>query len=352
MIETLLMMEYTIFEEFKVGGFMDVNGIRYLGRFDWSDKKGPQCGWSASTVTFRFYGTGVRAKIKPVGRNYLTVLIDGEITLPSVPVMEEGTYTLASSLEPGEHEIALIKRTEFYLGILAWQGFDLGQGYLLPLPPAPERKIEVIGDSITCGFGNEGENEKVDYDPKYDNAYFSYASIAARNLKAQAHVLGWSGFGLVRDYTGNESNTLPAHYHRITFESREAWDFSQYIPQVVVINLGTNDFSNGYIPERAAFIKAYTDFIHSLHHHYPEAHILCSIGPLIEGEALEKTREYVKEGVLKPLEQKKKKLVHFLEYEHQRTEDGYGVSFHPSIITHEKMGTRLSEEIRHIMHWE
>jgi hypothetical protein len=37
-------------------------------------------------------------------------------------------------------------------------GLDFGGGTLLPMP-APAHKIEVIGDSITCGYGNEGATE-------------------------------------------------------------------------------------------------------------------------------------------------------------------------------------------------
>lgn len=330
---------------------MDVQGIRYIGRFDFSDPGGPQCGWSASSINLRFYGTRISATIKPWGRNYLLVLVDGKITTPSLPVMEEGTYVLAEDLTEGEHEIVIVKKTEFYLGTLQWKGFDPGEGHLLPLPVPLERKIEFIGDSITCGFGNEAENENVEYDPVYDNAYASYASIAARALNAEGRLISWSGFGLIRDYLGNEDNTLPANYHRITMEGTRDWDFSQWIPHMVVINLGTNDFSNGFIPERDRFVEAYKQFILRIRQHYPHVKILLTLGPLVDGEALSVSRQYIKEDVVESLRQQGHHWIYFLEYPHQKTEDGYGVSWHPSLRTHELMGNRLAQEIKSIMNW-
>lgn len=330
---------------------MDVNGIRYIGRFDYSHPEGPKCGWSASTVHFKFFGTYASARIRPSGRNYLTVLVDGIVTTPSLPVMEEGTYVLAEGLPQGPHEITLVKKTEFYLGVLQYLGFDLGQGYLLPLDPPVQRRIEFIGDSITCGFGNEADNENVEYDPFYDNAYLSYASIAARALNAEGFFISWSGFGLIRDFTGNESNTLPANYHRITLDSSQPWDFAQWIPQVVVINLGTNDFNSGRIPEKTPFVEAYKAFVRRIHENYPEAQILLTLGPLVDGESLEVSRQYIKDCVVDSLRGQGNDWIHFLEYAHQKAEDGYGVSWHPSLRTHALMGERLAQEIRSIMNW-
>lgn len=59
-------------------------------------------------------------------------------------------------------------------------------------------KIEFIGDSDTCAFGNEGKASSAKnlfgLKGRMENVYNGYACIAARMLSADAHVLAWSGY--------------------------------------------------------------------------------------------------------------------------------------------------------------
>lgn len=326
-------------------------GIRYIGRFDFSEKLGPKFAWSASTICAKFYGTEVLAKLKSFGRNYFVVIIDNNIIVESLKLKEdaEGVYTLAENLVEGEHEVTLVKRTEFNIGYVQFLGFNFGKGKLLAPSKAKALKLEIIGDSISCGFGSEGENENVEYDPKYDNAYLSYASVAARHLNAEHMIIACSGFGLIRNYGGDMENTMPTKYSLVTPESKEEWNFNNWTPQIVVINLGTNDFSDGYLPKKYDFVNTYLQFVNKIHYNYPKAKIICSIGPVIEGEALETTRDYIKEALVKKLRQENNDWIYFLEYEHQLKENGYGIATHPSLITHQIMGIELAEKVREIL---
>lgn len=329
---------------------MDGKKIRYTGRFDFSDPEGPKFAWSASAVSARFFGTEASVRLKSFGNNYLLVILDGRVINKALHVEDEGTFRLAYGLSEVEHEITLVKRTEFYLGTVQFLGFDFGKGRLLSPPADSNRRIEIIGDSITCGFGNEGSPD-MEYDPRYDNGWLSYGVAAARLLTADYMIIGRSGYGIIRDYEGNRSNTLPSVYHLTLPEKSEQWDFTRWIPDVVVINLGTNDFSYGYVPERKEFIRAYLDLIHTIRNHYPHTCIVCTVGPLVDGDALIITQDYVQNGIVGQLVNSSQNWISYLEFPHQKAEDGYGISMHPSVKTHEFMGKRLSDEIRRIKNW-
>lgn len=328
----------------------DNPGVRYIGRFDFSELQGPKFAWSSSIIYARFYGTSVSAKLKSFGDNYFLIVIDGEVVINSLQLSEgeEKTFILASGLLESEHEVSIVKRTEFYLGTAQFLGFDFEGGKILSPSEPSKIRIEFIGDSISCGFGNEGEHQGIEYSPKYDNSYLNYASIAARYLKAEHIIIGRSGYGLIRNYEGDKLSTLPQIYSRILPDEDVQWQFESFIPQVVVINLGTNDFSFGFIPSKQEFILAYINLVNRVHENYPKAKIICAIGPLLEGEALELTRNYIKNDVVDCLRKDKKDFIYFLEFEHHLEINGYGISFHPSLKTHELMGKYLADFIRKI----
>ena len=57
--------------------------------------------------------------------------------------------------------------------------------------------------------------------------------------------IAWSGKGMYRNCCDNVGEVLP-DYWRQTFAGTNAsdWDFSRFIPDMLLINLGTNDFGH------------------------------------------------------------------------------------------------------------
>jgi lysophospholipase L1-like esterase len=327
------------------------SNIKYQGRFDFSDPTAPKFSWSSTTISTIFSGTGVSAILESYGISYFTVLIDGKIVKKSLFVSDRGEYILASNLENRKHEISLIKRTEFNISTVKFWGFKFENGESIAKLEEKNRKIEIIGDSISCGFGIEG-NEFQEYDPKYDNANLSYGTLTAKELNADHRIIACSGYGVIRNYGGEMVDTMPKRCSYIINGKEEKWNFNNWIPQVVVINLGTNDFSENYNPDREAFVKTYIEFINFIHKNYPDSKIICSIGPIVEGEILEMNRSYIKNDVVDFFRKNNNNYVHFFEFEHQNEKDGFGISFHPSIETHKNMASLLAKEIRNIMSWD
>jgi lysophospholipase L1-like esterase len=133
-------------------------------------------------------------------------------------------------------------------------------GALLSPSAAPDRRIEVVGDSLSAGAGVESSsttcNPSID---AFTNNYLAYGSVAARTVNADLVTIAWSGIGVYRNYSAG-SPTMPQRYDYAVPNDNSAWDFSKYQPQVTVINLGTNDFGSGnpgqpYVDAYVAFVK-------------------------------------------------------------------------------------------------
>ena len=324
--------------------------VRFVGRVDQSDPAGPRFAWSGAGVVARFSGTSVGVKLS--GGQEFTVVLDGMERPKIAP--GSGTTEIANGLSAGEHTIELYRRTEASLGESQFLGFELGGGQLLSAPAPANRRLEVVGDSITCGYGNEGANMDCPFTPGTENHYLSYAAIAARKLGAELHTVAWSGKGLICNY-GDDANSctdpLPAYYDRsLPARAESRFDFSQFQPDVVVVNLGTNDFSTDSDPEPADFEAAYLAFLARLRALHADAFLLLTIGPMLSGAELANVRQYITNVVRSRNDAGDHKVKSF-EFEPQLASDGYGCDWHPSRATHEKMALTLETVLKSTLDW-
>lgn len=323
------------------------------GRFDTTVPTQPIFGWTGSSIKVRFEGTGIKAYLNPVSfsmiENTIEVIIDGE-SVKRLRINADSEYVLASGLASGTHTAELYKQTEAFLGEVQCSGFSVTDGALLDPPQSLPRKIEFIGDSLTCGYGNEAPNGTDPFTAATENNYLAYSSIAARNLGAEHVTIAWSGKGIYRDYSGNTNDQLPAIYDRTRPEySNSTWDFTQWTPDIVVINLGTNDFS-GTVPEQALFTDAYKVLIDKIRSHYPDAFIYLAAGPAFTGERLTTYLDYLT-TVITYYNQQNDTNIALVQFDPVAPEDGYGADWHPSLITHQKMADRLTTRIQNDFGW-
>jgi len=178
-----------------------IRAFLYNGRFDFSDPNGPKCAWSGSNVELNFYGTEASVTIKSGGENWFQAIVDGNPLPPFSVNATTSTVKLVSGLAEGAHHLVLWKRTEASLEKFSSLGLIWFRKASCRTEPL-ERKIEFIGDSITCAYGNEGTSKEQSFTPKNENSYMSYAAITARNLNASANMIAWSGIGLTMNYGG------------------------------------------------------------------------------------------------------------------------------------------------------
>ena len=136
-------------------------------------------------------------------------------------------------------------------------------------PELSNRKMEFIGDSYTCGYGNEGTSPQEHFKFETENNYLSFGAITARALNAQYLAVCRSGIGIVQGYGGKRNFTMPAVYDEVVSNSSVTWDYSKYQPDVVVIDLITNDLSAPL--DSTEFTGKYLEFLKRIRTNYPKA---------------------------------------------------------------------------------
>jgi lysophospholipase L1-like esterase len=238
----------------------------------------------------RFEGTSVGIRLEDaqafaVGNDYEYSVDGSKATILSPSAATE--YPLASGLPDGAHTLELVRRTEGSYGKTVVGGLILDPGkQLLVPPPRPSRRVEVVGDSISAGFGDEGQGGS---DRHTQNGNMAFGPQLARLLQAEWSVVAHSGRGLYRNL-GEQAPLVQPHMpdefkltHFLTSNVLPAagtpdsfWDFDSWKPDVVLVVLGTNDFAQpGPFPAEADFGAAYHRFLSFLRAVYPRAVIFC-----------------------------------------------------------------------------
>lgn len=330
------------------------SNIQYIGRISFQNPDAPVFTYPGTQINARFEGTSLRMKAKPMS-GYFMVQIDGSKPYKvSFNAPKDSIVTLATALRDEAHEVRIMYAIEGYQRLPEFRGFGLDEGRkLLPPPAMPIRKIEFIGDSMTCGYGVETTDEKEDFSDETENHYYTYAALTARALKAQHVVVARSGIGIYRNYNGpktGNADCMPRVYDRTLFGvESEKWDFSQYTPDVVCVNLGTNDVSTDPY-DKTMLENAYRDFYYTLRAKYPEAKIVFLSGCALAGARLEHI-QYAMDGVVRQARLKGDTNVYRFDLSHQTGDLGYGAKWHPSMWQQEKMAGELIAYLRGLMKW-
>lgn len=269
----------------SVPNFIPANNrdIQYIGRVDFSNPLAPKFWAPGVYIKAKFKGTYCNAVIKDQNlygkyNNFLEIRIDHGTPTRIQTTGKSEDISLAKNLTPGVHNVTICKDTESGIGYVEFIGFQCDS--LLPPAREPKRKIEFIGDSITCGFGDDTTQEPCGKGQWFDqhNAYLSYGPITARALHAQWHISAYSGIGLIHSCC-NMTFTMPELWNTVNLQlNGPIYNVKQYQPDVVTICLGQND---GVQPEQE-FVDGYVQFISMLRKAYPKAEIICLTSPMAD----------------------------------------------------------------------
>ncbi|MBO7412581.1 MAG: hypothetical protein J6U20_02810 [Fibrobacter sp.] len=312
----------------------DSDALRISGRAAYGDGDYVVLSWSASAVTVGFVGTALEAKMRADGLVYLDVFVDGIGDSSYLIKLDHGdepsTLPVVSGLPDGMHVVTLYKRSESNFGDWYFYGMRvLGQAQKKYLPAAPKRKIEFVGNSITCGADVLIPEHGMETDVVYESAYYSYAGQTAKSLNAEYHSICSSGRGIYLNCDGSKTLRLPAVYDKLGTGDKlnGKWDHGKWHPDVVVMNLGTNDFASGK-NDSAHFVKAAIDFVQHIRSCHPKAKIVILDGPMLVGDYKVKCRRFL-DVVKKTLESRGEKGLYRLSLEPKGTAE-HGVYFHPN----------------------
>lgn len=340
--------------------------VKIMGRFEWKDNMLYLC-YSGAYIEFLFSGSKLLLRMLSefAGERekcMMAVFING--SSQSVFPLKDGIhdYQIFDFPETRTVTVKVMKITEAQYASSAISALITNDAACIEPTGYLDRRIEFIGDSITCGYGNEGTQDG-EFSTADENASKSYAVLAAQSLQADFTLVSFSGTGIISRYVEPKTMEpltdvlMPEIYpycdwylaQRKSWKPAGKWDFDRFQAEIVVINLGTNDAS--YIrddPEKKRlFIIKYAEFIHLVRRNHKKAQIICTIGVLenrLNG-AVKKSVEYYKTKT------GDKKVVFFME-EMQCKEDGYGTAMHPSVRTHEKMAWRLTRFVLDNNFWK
>lgn len=203
-------------------------------------------------------------------------------------------------------------------------------------------KLEFIGDSITSGEGVFGAKEELDWTAMLFSGVYNYAAKTAEMLDADFRICSQSGWGLFASWDGNLEHVLPDNYEKICgvltgkhnhlLGALDDYDFTQWQPDAVIINLGTNDESafkmENFTHSLSEFEDAGVAFLKKVRHYNPNAAIIWAYGMLGNG---------MRTSILRAIDTYKKQTsdikVSYLELP-ETTSETVGSRQHPGVLNH------------------
>lgn len=198
---------------------------------------------------------------------WIELSVDCGFHEPWIAVELNGALMSRQMLLPGEHSLCLfrsmtpdvVKNVKFYRELQAMseddrchilvKGFKT-DGKFFPVEDK-KLKLEFIGDSITSGEGTYGATTDTDWLAMYMSSSRHYASIIEKSLDADARIISQGGWGVFCGWDNDVRHNIPSVYEPVcglaTGEFNEKlgaskpYDFSSWVPDAIIVNLGTND---------------------------------------------------------------------------------------------------------------
>lgn len=269
-------------------------GIRLLGRH------------TPDTVPFRPYWTGSGVELMLQCRRLAVELELPQVdtwhsvwilvTVDQAPVARfalipgRNWYTVLEGMDPAvSHRVAIVRETQ---PIADGVNTSLlmhtlrSDGTLLPLPQ-PKMTVEFIGDSLTSGEGIVGPQGAMEWQTIWMSSY-NYSHLVCQALDAQRRIISQSGWGAFSSWDNDPNCVLSRIYDDVCAlgdADPTPYDFSREKADLVVINLGTNDFGAISQLEKAAQGQRRRDIQHAVQQlllqvrrHNPDAWILWVYG--------------------------------------------------------------------------
>ena len=322
--------------------------LSWVGRTQVSEEGAVLFDWSATTVRLSFTGSSLTLKCSDTHKDWFNVWIDkaqGPECTTVVSVGSDTTITLFKGRK-GVHEVCIQKRTEGEQGTATFEAFTT-DGKFLPAPQPHGRLIEFIGDSYTCGYGTEAPSRADPFKPETENPALTYADIVARLFDAEAVHISHSGRGVVRNYDDYNQHENMVKLYSQTFDQHceQTWT-PTYTPDLVVIYLGTNDFSTGRQPHLDYWCSGYAALLRQVRaFHGEQVPIILMASKVNEQMGLYVRAAGERSGV--------GNLHYCIVQDSAHNDDGdLGASWHPNYKGHRKIASILAPYVATVTGWD
>ena len=276
-----------------------------------------------------FNGSGIEVNVNG-SELWIDIDVDFNTHEPWIWTALNGSFMSRQMLLPGAYSLCLfrgmspdaVKNVKFFRELQAMSEDDachlLVRGFRTDgrfLPVKDRRfKLEFIGDSITSGEGTYGARNDTDWLSMYMGTSRNYARMVSDALDAEYRLISQGGWGVLSSWDNHPDHNLPSHYEKICglaagemneqLGAGKPYDFQSWMPDAIIVNLGTNDASAFEQPEWqdpvtgrtfkqhkepdgtyrmediARFKQAVIDFLSMLRRNNPTSHIVWTYGML------------------------------------------------------------------------
>lgn len=336
---------------------LPATALHPYGRYIFTNDQHLELISSAVHAGFSFEGKECRifaSLPNAAGHSYLQYELDG-IYQKRIRITGNDKQPVVIKAPAGKtHTVWLYKTTEATTGAVLITKITGKNIRSIEKPPVPV--IEFIGNSITCGAAADASEIPCNTGEYQDhhNAYYAYGPRVARALGTEFVLSSVSGIGMYRNWN-SDGPTMPQVYDKADFQSgsHTLWNMNLFIPDIVSIALGTNDFSNGdgikkRLPfDSAAFVSRYVEFAELTGKRYPLARIVLLSSAMLNGKAkqtLEDCLRAVKHNIdsLHPLD--KPVAMYFF-----KPMQAHGCGGHPSVEDHALLAEELVPFFRKLL---
>jgi lysophospholipase L1-like esterase len=313
---------HTFIAEAKASGGLADKNLRYVGRWNFADTAAMSY-WGGAYVRANFSGTSV--KMLTGHRTNFYAKIDNGPWVSFLNKVDTVELTPVP-LNKGWHTITVAQGKD-YDYIFNFKGFIFDKdAHTKPANISPIL-IEYVGDSITAGY-TDAQADVSDY-----------GWITSELLGTEHTQIAYPGINLASGYKSSGMDVVYMKERSAKFPDSKDWNFNSYAPQIVTINLGTND-TNNKVPD-SVFTRSYVKLITAIRTKFPKAKIFAMrtfIG-IKQQATINAVNEFNLAG---------DKNVYYLDttgWITQKTED-YNDSAHPSVSGQQKVAKLLAEKLR------
>lgn len=322
--------------------------FQYTGRIDFSKPDMPRYWQPGVYVKAGFTGSHCVVIINDEmpnaqTHNYIEMVVDNKKPIRLQLKDKHNEIDAGSGLAAGVHTIMICKNTEAGTGYIEFAGLKCRS--LVKLPPKPVRKIECIGNSITCGTGSDLSEIPCGKGVWQDqhNAFMSYGALTARQLNAQYQLSSVSGIGLMHSCC-NIGIIMPQVFDKINMRNNSlAWNFKKYIPDVVTICLGQNDG----VQDSTIFCENYVSFIKQVRQQYVKADIVCLTSPMADEKLVAVMKQYLAAIIIRANKNGDKGVsAYFFSRQYHK-----GCDSHPDLAEHQEIANELTAYLKKLKGW-
>lgn len=242
--------------ELKYYNIKDISNIKLHGRID----------ETLDVIPLLSNGHGIEVNVTG-SQLWVEVDADYDCFEPWAAIEINGELISRFMIDRGSHSICLFKgiapervtRVRFYRELQAMSD-DLKTCIIIRglktdgefrEAPSYDHKLEFIGDSICSGEGTYGALTDEDWTAYCMSYSRTYENIIGHTMNAECRVISQGGWGVFSGWDNNRGHNIPRFYDRICglasggandkYGAGKAYDFASWIPDAILINLGTND---------------------------------------------------------------------------------------------------------------